>query len=210
MITLLPNGCAMIDRAGPEPTEPRPGLLLDRDGIVVVDTGYLGDPRGVRLVRGAAGLIAAANRAGWPVAIVTNQSGIGRGLYDWDAFAAVEAEIARRLWRRAHARVDLVLACPHHPEARPPWRHPAHPWRKPNPGMVDKAVGRLRLDRRRSWLLGDQVRDVEAAVRGGIGHAVLVTRDPRPRAAAALQANGTTIAVCRSLAEARAVLDRGP
>jgi D-glycero-D-manno-heptose 1,7-bisphosphate phosphatase len=89
MLTLLPNGCAMIDRAGPVPTESRPGLLLDRDGIVVVDTGYLGDPRAVRLVRGAAGLIAAANRAGWPVAVVTNQSVIGRGLYDWHAFAAV-------------------------------------------------------------------------------------------------------------------------
>lgn len=200
MLTILPNGCAVIDRAGPPPPAARSGLLLDRDGIVVVDTGYLGDPSRVRLIPGAAALIAGANQAGQPVAVVTNQSGIGRRLYDWDAFAAVEAEIARRLWRRARARIDLVIACPHHPEAEEPWRHPDHPWRKPSPGMIEEAVRRLGLDPVRTSLIGDRPRDIEAAVRAGLGRAVLVSRDDRARSCVATFAGpGTRISIWRSL-----------
>ena len=88
----------------------RAALFLDRDGVIVEDTGFLSREADVRLVAGA-------NRLGVPVIIVSNQSGIGRGFFDWAAFARVQTRIAALLARDA-ASIDAVLACPHHPPKR--------------------------------------------------------------------------------------------
>ncbi len=145
----------------------RPALFLDRDGVIVEDVGYLHRPGDVRLIAGAAEVIAAANRAAVPVVAVTNQSGIGRGLYGWAEFAATEARIAADL--AAHdARLDMVVACPFHPEGIPPYRHPAHPCRKPQPGMILRAATRLGLDLGRSWIVGDRATDLAAGCAAGL------------------------------------------
>lgn len=145
----------------------RPALFLDRDGVIVEDIGYLHRPEDVRFIAGAAQVIAAANRQGTPVIVLTNQSGIGRGLYGWAEFAATEARIAADLAAR-QARLDLVIACPFHPEGKPPFGHPAHPCRKPLPGMVHRAGARLGVDLPRSWIIGDRVGDLAAGCAGGL------------------------------------------
>lgn len=142
-----------------------PGLFLDRDGVVVEDVGWLRRVEDVRLLPGIAALIAAANRAGVPVAVVTNQSGIGRGLFGWGEFAAVQRAIAAAL-ARAGARWDAVFAAPFAPgEER---------MRKPAPGMLLAAAEALGLDIGASWMLGDRASDMEAAWRAGAEGGILI------------------------------------
>ena len=145
----------------------RPALFLDRDGVVVEETNYLCRAENVAIIAGAAATIARANAAGWFVAIVANQSGIGRGYYDWTAFAAVQERLLDEL-RAAGARIDLVAACPFHPEAKPPYRHADHPWRKPRPGMLLEAARRLPIDLSASWIVGDRASDMAAGRAAGL------------------------------------------
>src|SRR5690606_34352664 len=91
--------------------ERRPSLFVDRDGTVIEQVHFLDDPGRVRLIPGAAAALAAMRAAGWRVVMVTNQSGIGRGRFGWDAFAAVQDAMLRQL-AAAGAGLDLVAACP--------------------------------------------------------------------------------------------------
>jgi len=163
--------CEIVASAVPD--APRPALFLDRDGIIVDEVEYLCEVDKVALCPGVAPMIACANRAGIAVVVVTNQSGIARGLYDWAAFAAVQAEIASRL-AAAGAFWDAVMASPFHPQGREPWRHPDHPVRKPNPGMLLAAAGALKLDLPASWILGDRATDMAAGRRAGLAGGIFV------------------------------------
>ena len=151
----------------------RPALFLDRDGVLVAEVGYLHRPEDVRLIPGAAALIAAANRMGLPVVLVTNQAGIGRGTYGWAEFQATQARISADLAAEG-AALDMVLACPFHADAEPPYRHPAHPCRKPRPGMILHAAERLGLDLAGSWIVGDRAIDLEAGRAAGLAGGVQV------------------------------------
>src|SRR5579885_2983680 len=115
--------------------KPRPALFLDRDGVIVEDHGYLCRPAGLRMIPGAAAVIASANCRGVPVVEVTNQAGIGRGYYTWKEFVAVEETLAQML-ADSSARLDAILACPYHQDGVGSWAHPAHLARKPRPGML--------------------------------------------------------------------------
>jgi len=148
-------------------------LFLDRDGVVVEDTDYLCRAEDVVIVAGAAAVIAAANRQGIAVVLVTNQAGIGRGYYDWDDFLAVQKAIASGLAAQG-ARLDAVYACPHHPAGTGAFLHRDHPGRKPNPGMILRAAEDLALDLPNSWLVGDKTSDIEAAKRARLAGAMLV------------------------------------
>src|SRR5215468_11529658 len=94
---------------------PRAGILLDRDGTIIVDHGYVGSVDRVEFIDGAAEAIAGFNRAGIPVAVVTNQAGIARGLYGFDDVALVHKYIAECLAEHG-ARIDLFLFSPYHPD----------------------------------------------------------------------------------------------
>jgi D-glycero-D-manno-heptose 1,7-bisphosphate phosphatase len=148
-------------------------LFLDRDGVLVEEAEYLCRVEDVAVLPGAAAVIAAANRRGVPVVLVTNQSGIGRGYYGWAEFAAVQDAIRSALDAQG-ARLDAVYACPHHPSGRGAFAMPYHPARKPNPGMLLRAAADLDLDLRTSWLVGDKAIDVEAAKRAGLAGAMHV------------------------------------
>ncbi len=151
---------------------PRAGVFLDRDGTILREIDYLADPERVELEPGAARAIARLNAADLAVVVVTNQSGIARGLLDEARLAAVHARMAQRLAAEG-ARVDLVLHCPHHPEiGAPPWRG-ACACRKPLPGMIVEGARRLGLDLPRSWTVGDAERDLDAGLAAGT-RAVLV------------------------------------
>ena len=168
----------------------RPGLFLDRDGVVVEEVGYLPRPQDVRLISGAEQVIAEANRRRLAVVIVTNQSGIGRGTYGWPAFAATQARICAKL-ARAGACLDMVLACPFHGAAEPPYRHADHPFRKPRPGMITRAGEVLKLDLAASWIVGDRASDLAAGRAAGLAGGVLVaTGHGRAEGAAARQLAG--------------------
>lgn len=144
----------------------RPALFLDRDGVIVEEVHYLHRVEDMRLEEGAAEVIAAANAVGVPVVVVTNQSGIGRGKYDWLDFVKVQEAMLDAL-ADAGAFVNAVYACPHIDGGRPPYDAKDHPCRKPGPGMLLAAANAMPIDLSRSWIVGDRSGDMGAARRAG-------------------------------------------
>lgn len=140
----------------------RPGILLDRDGTIIVDHGYVGSVDRVEFIDGAAEAIASFNAAGVPVAVVTNQSGVARGLYGLDDVDQVHAHIAAHL-AACGARVDLFAYCPYHPDGVVAAFSRTSEDRKPRPGMARAAAAALGLDLSRSWVVGDRPEDVGLA-----------------------------------------------
>jgi D-glycero-D-manno-heptose 1,7-bisphosphate phosphatase len=147
----------LITRTGEDGAAPRIAVFLDRDGTVIEDRHYLGDPGGVELLPGAARAIARLNRAGLPVILVTNQSGIGRGYFSESDFHRVQHRLVELL-ADAGAYLDGVYHCPHAPDLLPPCH-----CRKPKPGLFLTAAAEHQVDLRRSFLIGDRRRDVEPA-----------------------------------------------
>jgi histidinol-phosphate phosphatase family protein len=139
-----------------------PGVLLDRDGTIIVDSGYVGSVDRVDFIDGAIEAIAALNAAGIPVAVVTNQAGIARGYYGVDDVHAVHEHIAAELARRG-AHVDLWLFCPYHPDGVVDGFARVSADRKPAPGMALAAAHALDLDLAASWVVGDRAADVSLA-----------------------------------------------
>jgi D-glycero-D-manno-heptose 1,7-bisphosphate phosphatase len=142
--------------------------ILDRDGVLNVDTGYAHRPDQLVLVDGAAAAVRRLNDADWAVAVITNQSGVARGLFDEAAIghfhAAMDAALAA-----SGAHIDVYFYCPFHPDAVvAAYRHADHPDRKPNPGMVLRALQHFAVPPAQAFLIGDQASDIEAARRAGV------------------------------------------
>ena len=152
----------------------KPAIFLDRDGVLIEDSHYLGDVRRVRLVPGAAETIAALNRAGWVVVVVTNQSGVARGLFTESHVHAVHAHLAEVL-RGYGATVDTFEYCPHHPEGEVAAYRVACACRKPEPGMLLRAAEEIGIDLVASWMIGDRVSDLEAGAAAGCRTALVRT-----------------------------------
>jgi len=145
-----------------------PALFLDRDGVLNEDRGYVSRWEDFRWIPGARETVAAFNRAGWLVIVVTNQSGVGRGYYTEDAMHALHARMAQDL-AAAGGHIDAFYHAPQHPEAPvEAYRHPDPPLRKPNPGMILQALAEWPIEREASLLIGDKPSDLEAAERAGI------------------------------------------
>ncbi|MBB5691195.1 HAD-IIIA family hydrolase [Roseomonas alkaliterrae] len=148
----------------------RPAVFLDRDGVLIEDTGHPHRPEEARWIPGAAEAIAALNDAGCFVFVVTNQAGVARGLYPEAQIGVMHRWMAGELARHA-AHVDAFEYCPYHPEAPlPEWRRDSRR-RKPAPGMIEDLMAAWPVDAARSLLVGDRDTDIEAARRAGIpGH----------------------------------------
>ncbi len=154
----------------------RPGLILDRDGVINVDTGYLHRIEACRFVEGIFDLTAAFQQRGFRLAIATNQSGIGRGLYGPAEFRTLMAWMLAQ-FRARGVEIDAVYHAPDHPtEGQGAYRRETD-WRKPGPGMLRQAVADLDLDPAQSWAIGDKPGDMVAAAGAGIGHRVLLAPD---------------------------------
>lgn len=144
----------------------RPGILLDRDGTIIVDYHYVGHIERVQFIPGAIEAIRRFNQHKIPVAIVTNQSGVARGFYPEDNIRKVHNYIEHELQRHG-AHVDLILYSPDHPDgfvtkyARDSDHH------KPAPGMAIDAAHWLDLDLKQSWVVGDRPEDVIMAYHVG-------------------------------------------
>ncbi|MBK1656940.1 D-glycero-alpha-D-manno-heptose-1,7-bisphosphate 7-phosphatase [Paracraurococcus ruber] len=149
-------------------------LFLDRDGIVNEDRGYVHRREDVAWVPGIFDLAAAATRQDLRLVVVTNQSGIGRGLYTEAEFHMLMAWMAAEFAARGTplARIEF---CPDHPtEGIGRYRRESDR-RKPGPGMIHDAAAALGLDLAGSLLIGDSPRDVEAGHRAGVGTNLLVS-----------------------------------
>ena len=145
----------------------KPALLLDRDGTLNVDRGWVHRPEDFAWVEGAREAIRWANDRGLLVLVITNQAGIARGLYteaDFRAFTAwIDAELAA-----AGAHVDATYHCPHHPtEGQGEYRRLCR-CRKPGPGLIERALAEWTFDPSRSVLVGDAAHDLEAAAAAGL------------------------------------------
>lgn len=159
----------------PVPGGPHRGVILDRDGTLIPDRHYLGDPDGVALLPHAGEALRALAGAGFLLVVATNQSGIARGRFTVERYEAV----ARRLDELLAAEGVTLAAsyyCPFHPEGTVPAFACEHEDRKPNPGMWRSAAQDLGLDLGRCWSIGDGERDIVAAKRAGT-RAVLVAAE---------------------------------
>jgi len=150
---------AVLRPVPPRPTAPEPAplkaLLVDRDGTLVVDVPYNGDPALVRPVPGAVEAVDAARAAGLPVGVVTNQSGLARGVFTAEQMAAVHARIDELF-----GAFDVWAVCPHGPDD-------GCECRKPAPGSIRAAAERLGVEPGTCALVGDIGADVEAALAAG-------------------------------------------
>lgn len=156
----------------------QPAVFLDRDNTLIANDGDLGDPTRVTLIDGVAKGLRALREAGYRLIVVTNQGGVARGKYTEADVDAVNQRIAGLVDEHAGASglIDRFYYCPYHPEATVAEYRREHPWRKPNPGMLVQAARDLDLDLERSWLIGDQMRDIQAGHAAGCG-TVLVAEE---------------------------------
>ena len=153
----------------------RGAVFLDRDGTIIRDAHYLASVDQVELLPGAAPAIRRLNVAGIPVVVVTNQSGIARGMFTEADFDAVTQRLGDLL-RAERASVDATYVCPHHPDFTGPCA-----CRKPGTLLYRRAATDLDLDLAASWYIGDRLRDVSPArALGGAG--ILVPRPHTPGA----------------------------
>ena len=145
----------------------RPAAFLDRDGTVVQEAHYLSDPDQVSLISGTVQALERIRAAGYAVVLVTNQSGIARGLYSEADYHAVAARLDEILGN-AGVPPDGTYYCPHHPDHSSPCD-----CRKPGTGLYEGAARELGLDLAASWYVGDKVTDVLPATALG-GRGILV------------------------------------
>jgi D-glycero-D-manno-heptose 1,7-bisphosphate phosphatase len=137
-----------------------PALFLDRDGVMIEDRHHLSDPEQVVLCKGVRNVIHVAVVNDWPVVVITNQSGIARGLFSWSHVDQVNKRMQDLLG--AKAPLAGIYANGHGPDA------PASSWRKPSPQMLLDAGDELNLDLQRSLLIGDRLSDLQAGAAAGV------------------------------------------
>ena len=134
-------------------------VFLDRDGTIIKDAKYISRPEQVELINGAAEAISRINAALVPVIVVTNQSGIGRGLYSQADYERVQARTEELLAQRG-ARIDATYLCPHEPGENCRCR-------KPGTLLFERASAELGVELPSALFIGDRLRDIEPAARFG-------------------------------------------
>lgn len=138
----------------------RPAVFLDKDGTLVENVPYNVDPARLRFTRRAPAALQRLQRAGYALVVVSNQSGLARGLFDAAALDALLAALRQRLRDEAGVELTDVLVCPHAPDA-------GCTCRKPSPRLLEVAARKHALDLGRSWMVGDILDDIEAGRRAG-------------------------------------------
>lgn len=162
---LDPHGAALLAAT----SMPRRTLLLDRDGVINLNHGYVHTPQRTDWVPGIFELVAEAHRQEMPVVVVTNQAGIGRGYYSEVEFLAYTAWMHAQFAERGTPLL-ATFWCPHHPDAGSGKYKIDCDCRKPRPGMLLAAAERFGLDMPASWMIGDKPSDMEAAMAAGVAH----------------------------------------
>ncbi|MBO0709868.1 MAG: HAD family hydrolase, partial [Acetobacteraceae bacterium] len=145
----------------------RSAVFLDRDGVINIDHGWVGSRERFEWVCGAREAIRAATEAGWHVFVVTNQSGVARGIYEEQAVQSLHAWMVDAV-RCSGGTIDDIRYCPFHEAAELAAYRRVSDWRKPAPGMIHDLMQKWQLDPARCVLIGDQSRDMAAAEAAGI------------------------------------------
>jgi len=171
----------------------RPALFLDRDGVLTVENSYITRPEGLRLETGAAEAVRTLNAAGVLAVVVSNQSGVARGLMSEQDMADVHARL-EQLLSEDGATLDAAYYCPNHLEGTVERFSRDASCRKPQTGMIDAAVRDLGIDLSASAMVGDQLTDAELAERAGIP-CVLVETGKGQSSYKEAQASGLPVAV---------------
>jgi D-glycero-D-manno-heptose 1,7-bisphosphate phosphatase len=169
--------------------------ILDRDGVLNVDRAdFVKTPGELVLIDGAAEAVARLNRAGWRVAVATNQSCVGRGLVSPDMLSSIH-EVLRGELARKGAHLDELLVCPD-----APWQ--ASDRRKPGPGMIREALATFREPPGQAWVIGDALRDLEAAAAAGCRRALVRTGKGAATQAAGIPRHVLPVSIFEDLGEA--------
>lgn len=176
----------------------RPALFLDRDGVINEDLGYVHRPEQVRFIPGCFELVRAANRAGLPVVIVTNQAGIGRGYYSEACFHSLMAWMAERFAER-DAHLDAVYFSPFHPEHGLGDYRKTSDCRKPGPGMLLRAARENELNLAGSLLVGDRPSDLQAGRAAGLSRLLLFDPDGSQSAQWRQPFGGSITQLCQAI-----------
>ncbi len=146
---------------------PRRALFLDRDGTLILDKHYLADPAGVELIPGAADALRRARELGYQFFILTNQSGIGRGLHTLDDVHRCNTRMEELIGLPTPLFTDICIApeTPDEPSA----------YRKPSPRFILESIARHRLDPAHCWMVGDREADIQAGLNAHIRSAAVCT-----------------------------------
>lgn len=147
-------------------TLPTPALFIDRDGTLVEARHYPSRPEDLVLYPGIGPGLRLLQGAGWKLVVITNQSGIARGLFTEEDLARMHDHLRAGL-AAAGVAIDAIFHCPHHPDGAVPGLAIACDCRKPRPGMLREAAAHLGIDLAASWMVGDILDDVEAGNRAG-------------------------------------------
>jgi D-glycero-D-manno-heptose 1,7-bisphosphate phosphatase len=142
-------------------------VFLDRDGVLNKDTGYPFRPEDMILVDGAPEAIAHLNRQGYLCVVVTNQSGVARGYFEESDVQNFHKAMGEA-FRREGADIAAFYYCPFHPQGSIEAYCVDHPDRKPRPGMIERAIADLGIERQGSFLIGDRQSDMDAASAAGL------------------------------------------
>jgi len=152
----------------------RRAIIMDRDGTVCEEVGYVNHVDRVRLLPRSAEAIRAANEAGFQTVVVTNQAGVARGYFAESLVDEVHDRV-RELLAEQNARLDGIYYCPHHPEVGPPPYRKDCSCRKPAPGMLERARDEMGIDLAASYMIGDSAKDLGAGHRAGTTNVLVLT-----------------------------------
>lgn len=158
----------------------RRAAFIDRDGVINVDRAYVHRQEDFEFLPGVFDALRELRRLGFVLVVVTNQSGIGRGIYTEDQFDRLTRWMKSRLTAE-NASIDALYFCPHHPRDAIGAYRLACNCRKPAPGMLLAAARDLDLDLRNSVMLGDKSSDLQAAQAAGLRHRFLLGTDGKLR-----------------------------
>ena len=150
-------------------TDQRRAAFLDRDGVINVDHGYVSQWEQFELIPGVVEALKSLHAAGYLLVVVTNQSGIGRGLYTEAEVVALHNQLNTFLQANASIEIAGFYHCPHHPAEAHGALKRVCDCRKPAPGMILAAADDLNIDLADSILVGDKASDIEAGMAAGVG-----------------------------------------
>ena len=167
-------------------------VILDRDGVINFDSAqYIKSPAEWKPIPGSLEAIARLNQSGYRVVVATNQSGIGRGLFEMDTLNAIHEKMHKALFA-VGGRIDAIYYCPHAADSDCDCRKPA-------PGMILQAARELGIDLPGSFLIGDKPSDIDAARAAGVGTSYLVASDNPLSVAASTSVSRWSLPACVDL-----------